>query len=587
LSIRLLFDDFYSTLLSMSQIIQGTPASPGIAIGPAWVYRPVRLEIERRPAASPADEWQRLQTALHRSLSQLAALQQRAAAQVGAEEAAIFEAHRLMLQDPELLDQLEAAVAGQGVNAEAAVQDALEGYAALLAALPGEYQRARAGDVRDVARRVLAALRGVNLEDAARPSLPSIILADDLTPSDTVRFERGVILAFCTRRGGPTAHTAILARALGVPAVVSAPLDLDQITPGEVLIVDGSNGTLTRGADAAALAAARARQAGDAATWQAQLAGARHPVVTLDGARMEVAANIGSLEDALDAVRFGADGVGLLRTEFLYLGRDSLPGEDEQAQTYRAIFAALGARPVVVRTLDIGGDKSVPYLGIRAEANPFLGWRAIRMLDERPDVLLSQLRALLRAGAGVDLRIMLPLVSRMEEVRQARALLEQARAELDERGEDYAQAVQFGMMVEVPSAALLAGHFAQEVDFFSIGSNDLAQYTLAVDRTNERVAALASPLHPGVLQLMDTTIRAAHRRGRWVGLCGELAADPLAAPLLLGLGLDELSMAPRAVPHIKQVLRGVDRERCRALAGQALAASTTAEVERLLRAFAL
>ena len=566
----------------MSHILRGTPASPGVAAGPAWVYRPAAVDVDRRAAGTPDEEWQRLQDALARADEQLDGLRRRAGEQVGAGEAAIFEAQRMMLRDPELLEQIEAALAA-GSSAGAAIHDALEQYAALLAALPGEYISARAADVRDVDRRVQAALRGVNLEGNSGPAVPSIILADDLTPADTIQFERGRILAFSTRRGGPTAHTAILARALGIPAVVSAPLDLERIQPSALIIVDGGSGEIVLDASPAEARAARDRQSADETAWQGLLASARQPAVTLDGVAVEVAANIGSLEEARDAVQFGADGVGLLRTEFLYLDRGDLPSEEEQVEVYRAIFDALGARPVVVRTLDIGGDKRVPYLGLPDEANPFLGWRAVRMIDGRPDVLLGQFRALLRAGANTDLRIMLPMVSSLEEVRRARALFEQARAELAAAGLAFAPAPQFGIMIEVPSAALLAAHFPPLVDFFSIGTNDLAQYTLAADRTNERVSALANPLHPAVLSLIQRTIQAAHAAGRWVGLCGELAGDPLAAPLLLGLGLDEFSMAPRAVPRVKQALRSLDRAACRPLAERALALATTAEVERLLR----
>ncbi len=567
----------------MSRIIQGTPASPGIAIGPTWVYRPPRLDVAPRAAAAPGEEWHRLQSALEQAGAQLERLEQRAAAQVGAEQAAIFEAQRLMLSDPELVEQLSQAVLAGGHSAETAAQDALERYAALLAALPDEALSARADDVRDVTRRVLAALQGVDLDHTPRPATPSIILADDLAPSDTVQFERASILAFVTRRGGPTAHAAILARGLGVPAVVSAPLDLGGIAPGALLIVDGSSGQVTLDPDDEALDAARHRQQGAHNQFAAQLAAAQQPAVTRDGVRFGVHANIGNLDDAQDAVRFGAEGVGLLRTEFLYLDRDRLPSEDEQTAAYRAILGALGGRPVVARTLDIGGDKPAPYLGMRAEPNPFLGWRAIRMLRERPDVLRTQLRALLRAGAGHDLRIMLPLVSSLDEVRSARALFNQAQSELSAAGVPLAADAQLGVMIEVPSAALLADALAREVDFFSIGTNDLTQYTLAVDRTNERVAHLASALHPAVLQLIHHSVQAAHRHGRWAGVCGELAGDPAATPLLVGLELDELSMAPRAIPAVKTTIRALESSACRALAAQALSLATTVEVEALLR----
>lgn len=565
--------------------IKGLPASSGIAIGPAWIYRPVHIEIVERQVADPLAEWQRLEKALATAGQQLDALYHRALENIGPEEAAIFEAHQMILQDPELLEGLRSLIEGQRLNAEAAVQQSVEQYAQTLLALEEEYFRARAQDVRDVGRRVIYSLAGVRPEDIALPTTPVVILADDLTPSDTVQFNKSSILGLCTAKGGPTSHTAILARSLNVPAVVSAPLPLESVQAGAVIILDGSTGSVLLEPGPGDLEAARRRQTSQNAEWDQQLAAAQQPAVTLDGHAVEVVANIGGAGDARTAVAFGAEGVGLLRTEFLYMDRQTMPPETDQIQVYREIFEVMGERPVVVRTLDIGGDKTVPYLGIQAEANPFLGWRAIRMISERPDVLLDQLRALLQAGVNTDLRIMIPMISNLDEVLHARRLLDQAMRELDEAGIARAKKVQYGIMIEVPSAALLAEHLADVVDFFSIGTNDLTQYTLAVDRTNERVAPLASPLNPAVIRLIAMTIQSAHQKGKWVGLCGELAGDPLAAPLLLGLGLDEFSMAAKSVPVVKQYLRKLSVEQCRSIAIQALAQPTTEAVERLLRQF--
>jgi phosphoenolpyruvate-protein phosphotransferase len=567
----------------MGQTIKGLPASTGVAIGPVWIYRPVHVEVERRKVASPEAERQRLEAALTQAGEQLQVLYQRTLENIGEEEAAIFEAHQLVLQDPELLAQVQTLIDSQHLNAEAAFNDVVEQYAQSLLALEDEYFRARAQDVRDVGRRILYSLKGIRPEDIALPTRPVVIVAEDLTPSDTVQFDKSVILGFCTVRGGPTSHTAIIARSIGVPAVVSAPVPIEALKNGDTVVLDGTAGTLLLDPSETELAQAVGRQSGDQAEWEIQLAAAHQPAITQDGVRVEVVANIGGVGDAQTAILNGAEGVGLLRTEFLYLDRDSMPDEEEQVNLYQSIFEVLKPWPVVVRTLDIGGDKSVSYLGIQAEPNPFLGWRAIRMMSERPDVLVSQFRALLRAGTEADLRIMLPMVSSVNEVRQAKALLAQAIESLEADGTPFQKKFQFGIMVEVPSAALLAEHLADEVDFFSIGTNDLTQYTLAVDRTNERVAPLASPLHPAVVQLIALTIRAAHKKGRWVGLCGELAGDPLAAPLLLGLGLDEFSMAAKSIPVVKQLLRRLSRSECEKIAEQVLSLPTTQEVEALLR----
>uniref|UniRef100_A0A7C4KXS6 Phosphoenolpyruvate-protein phosphotransferase n=1 Tax=Bellilinea caldifistulae TaxID=360411 RepID=A0A7C4KXS6_9CHLR len=571
---------------------QGLPASPGIAIGPALIYRTEKVAFTEERVDDPRIEWRLLEQAIRKAHTQLTALEERARKVAGEEEAAIFEAHRLFLDDEELLEKLRALVLEERLNAKAAVHHAFEQYAEALLALEEEYFQARAQDLRDVAQRVMRCLEGDGEEERLENSAdPIILVAEDLTPSDTIRFDREQILGIVTARGGPTSHTAILARAMGVPAVVSAPFDLNDIRSGTLAILNGSSGTFNVGPTLHELEVARREKEEWDARRRAELSQAEQPAITRDGAfRAEVVANIGSVEDAEQAIRFAAEGVGLFRTEFLYLQRSSMPSLADQVRAYRRVFEVMGERPVVVRTLDIGGDKEVPYLGTEKEPNPFLGWRAIRMIRERPDVLENQFSALLQAagqvtaeGVRCDLRIMLPMVSSVAEVERAREIYEEAWAALQAEGKPLPEKLQFGIMVEVPSAALLADHFAPLVDFFSIGTNDLTQYTLAVDRTNERVSVLASPYHPAVLRLIEMTIGAAHAHGKWVGLCGELAGDPLAVPLLVGLHLDEFSMAPSSIPTIKDLIRRWTLPACEEVARQCLQFSLAADVIEYLK----
>ncbi|HRF47837.1 MAG TPA: phosphoenolpyruvate--protein phosphotransferase [Anaerolineales bacterium] len=568
------------------QQFKGLPASPGIAIGPIWIYRPQEAVVERHLVADPTAEWVRLQVALAKARTQLQALESRARETIGEEEAEIFAAHQLFLADDDLLVDLRTVLRNQRLNAEAAVEDAFEQHAQALEALDEEYFRARAADVRDVSRRVLRCLQDTD-DSANTLKEPSIIVADDLTPSDTVQFERANVLGLVTLKGGPTSHTAILARGLGIPAVVSVPAHLEDLRNGSLLILDGGAGELRVAPTLADLNRYKAKQAEWEMRRKGQLAAAHAPATTLDGHTVEVVVNIGGAEDARLGIENGAEGVGLFRTEFLYLDRETMPTEAEQIAAYRAAFKVMAGKTMVVRTLDIGGDKSVPYLGLEHEPNPFLGWRAIRMIRERPDVLEDQARALLLAAAETEtkLHIMLPLVSSVGEVERAREIFAGVVSALTAAGRRPPE-YKFGIMIEVPAAAVQADVFAPLVDFFSIGTNDLTQYTLAVDRGNERVAAIASPYHPAVLRLIKMTIDAAHAHGKWVGMCGELAGDELAAPLLLGLGLDEFSMVPAAIPAVKAAIRRWDLAQCREIAAHCLALPQATDIRTYLRGVA-
>ncbi len=564
-------------------IFKGVPASNGIAIGKPWVYHPQTAHIVRRAVSDVEKELARFDEARQTAMQQLAGLHDKAHAEIGHHEAAIFEAHQMFLEDPELLKAITRRVREEMICAEAAVDEAVHEAAAELAAIEDEYFQARAIDLRDVGRRLVHLLLGIDTQIQGFPDEPVIVFAEDLTPSDTVQFERSKLLALVTIQGGPTSHTAILANSMGIPAVVSAPVDLGAVESSALAVADGRTGEVLLDPSADRLEALQAEQTRLQAKRAAAKARSQETATTTDGHQVEVVANIGNAQDALQALEYGAEGVGLFRTEFLFLDRHAMPTEFEQTNAYREIFDVMRGKPVVVRTLDIGGDKSVDYLGFKTEANPFLGWRAIRMMSERPDLLLSQFRALLKAGVDTDLRIMVPMVSRLTEVEQARALLRVAQEELAAEGVPFCQTLQFGIMIEVPSAVLVADHIAPLVDFFSIGTNDLTQYTMAVDRTNERVVNIASPFHPSVLRLIKLTIDAAHAQGKWVGVCGEFAGDPLAVPLLLGMGLDEFSMSPVSVPEVKDLIRRFSIEECRDIASRALRLPKTEAVRAYLQ----
>jgi phosphotransferase system enzyme I (PtsI) len=488
-----------------------------------------------------------------------------------------------MLDDPELLDTVRTSIEDERLNAAAALSRATETYAQMLESLDDEYLSARAADVRDVANRVLRILLGVAESPTEGLTVPSIILARDLTPSDTVLLDKSLVLGFCTAEGGATSHTAILARGLGLPAVVGAGTEILGIPSGAMLALDGGDGALVVEPDAETALIYQARQAA-ATTAMAQAREQAHqPAVTRDGHHVEVVANIGNVQGAQAALEAGAEGVGLLRTEFLYLERNHLPDEEEQYRAYRAIVDAFGEMPVILRTLDIGGDKELPYLDLPREINPFLGMRAIRLCLAQPELFKPQLRAALRASVERNLKIMFPMVATVAEVQASRSALEECRAELAAEGQAVAEGIEVGIMVEIPAAAVMADRLAAEVDFFSIGTNDLAQYTMAADRTNAAVAHLAIGFQPAVLRLVRDIIVAAHAQGRWVGLCGELAGEPLALPILLGLGLDEFSMNPPAIPVAKQIIRTLTVAQAQEIAEAALALDNPQAVQELVR----
>ncbi|MGD2057968.1 MAG: phosphoenolpyruvate--protein phosphotransferase [Anaerolineales bacterium] len=550
--------------------LSGIPASPGIASGPVFRMVEQEITVDQKSIGDPDAEIDRLDHALAKAKSQIKELKSKVEQEASADEAAIFEAHAMFLDDPALVDTARKRVKSENINAEAALLSASEELAKQLEAMEDDYFRARAADVRDVVNRVIRILQGVDELDLSNLDEPSIILARDLTPSDTARLDKELVLGFCTAEGGPTSHTAILAKALFLPAVVGVGAEILSAKTGELMILNGEDGTVTLDPDEEQLQASRAAQAAFKEQSEALLESASQPAVTLDGHHIEVVANVGNPSDTSLALAQGAEGIGLLRTEFLYLDRDTSPNEEEQFEAYDSILDLMGTKPVVVRTLDVGGDKELPYLDLGSETNPFLGWRAIRMCLDRPDFFKIQLRALLRASPGHDLRIMFPMIATLDEVRRSKAVLEEARQEVIAAGHEVAEHIQVGIMVEIPAVAVQADLFAREVDFFSIGTNDLTQYTMAAERTNEKVAHLGDATSPAILRQIDRVIRAAHAQGIWVGLCGELAGDPNAIPVLLGLDLDEFSMSPISIPRAKDVLRAWSTEDARILAEEVL-----------------
>ena len=553
-------------------IVQGVAAAPGIAVGPVYQFKRSQLEVNES-SAGVSQEQARLQTALEAARQQIASLHEQVLQRGAVSEGEIFEVHRDILADPTLLDPVHAAIDG-GQSAAWAWQSVVKQYCEQLSRLADPLLAERSVDVRDVGDRVLRLLTNTTADPGPsfQTDSPVVILAYDLTPSETAVLDPERVLGICTVVGGPNAHTAILARALGLPAVVRAGSSVLEIADGTTVILDGTAGTLIVAPEPPALEAARLSQQKEREQRTAARQRADEPALTSDGHTVEVVANIGGLADAERANGLGAEGVGLFRTEFLFLNRAEAPSEDEQFEIYRDVARAMDGKPVIIRTLDIGGDKPIAYLNLPAEDNPFLGLRGIRLCLEHPALFRQQLRAILRASSSGKLRIMFPMIADSVELRAAKAIVEEVRAELG------VPPVEIGIMVEVPSAALMADELAKEVDFFSIGTNDLTQYTLAMDRTNSALASRADGLHPAVLRLIARTVEAAHCAGKWVGVCGELGSDTQAVPILVGLGVDELSVSSPAVPTVKAQIRSLTLAECQVLGQAALKCGTAEQV---------
>ena len=566
---------------------KGTGASAGIGIGTAVVVEESELVIERREISDIEAEIQRFRSAVDRTIADTERMAQDLASRAGEKEAEIMQGHMLLLADPMLTGEIENAVRNEMVNSETAIENVCNMYAEMFASMGDELMQQRAADMRDIKTRMQRSLMGIQSADIASLPAGSILVARDLTPSMTAGINPANVAGIVTELGGRTSNSAILARALEIPAVVAVTGLLAGVRDGDAIVLDGSCGDVYVNPDEEtrnAFAGRRTQLADEKKELERYIG---MPSVTRDGIRVEIAANIGRPEDVDKVLQYDGEGIGLFRTEFLFMDREEMPTEDEQLAAYRRVAEAMDGRPVIIRTLDIGGDKEIPYMGLEKDENPFLGYRAIRFcLDRKEDVYKPQLRAILRASAYGNIRIMIPLVTCIEEYRQARALVEEIKGELDSRGIPYKRDIQVGIMVETAAASLIADIFAREVDFFSIGTNDLTQYTMAVDRGNKKVSYLYSAFNPAVLRSIRHIISCAREAGIMVGMCGEAASDPLMVPLLLAFGLNEFSMSASAILRTRRLVTGYSVKELQAVADEAMSFSTAAEIEQYMRKFA-
>lgn len=563
--------------------IEGIAASAGVAIARAFKLEHPDFTINKKSVADTASEVARFDEALVTSQKELEAIKERTRAELGDKKAEIFESHLLILSDPELIDPVRAMIGDEQINAEYALNETASQFISMFENMKSAYLQERAADMRDVTKRVLTHLLGLTYVNPAEINEEVIVIAEDLTPSDTAQLNRKYVLGFTTNIGGRTSHSAIMARSLEIPAVVGTKDVVEQVNKGDLVIVDGLDGTVIINPTDEVVAEYRTKQAkyqDQRAEWNKLR---DQPSMSKDGVHVELAANIGTPNDVAGVIDNGGEGVGLYRTEFLYMGRDKLPSEDVQFNAYKTVLEKMEGKPVVVRTLDIGGDKELPYLDLPKEMNPFLGFRAVRLCLDRTDIFRTQLRALLRASVYGNLRIMFPMIATLGEFREAKALLLEEKEKLKAEGIEVSENIQLGIMVEIPSTAVLADQFAKEVDFFSIGTNDLIQYTMAADRMNERVSYLYQPYNPAILRLVKMVIDAAHKEGRWAGMCGEMAGDTTAIPLLLGLGLDEFSMSATSILPARSLISKLSKTEMQELAAKALDLQTAEQVVELVQ----
>ncbi|MBO8513911.1 phosphoenolpyruvate--protein phosphotransferase [Staphylococcus aureus] len=567
----------------MSKLIKGIAASDGVAIAKAYLLVEPDLTFDKNEKVTDVEgEVAKFNSAIEASKVELTKIRNNAEVQLGADKAAIFDAHLLVLDDPELIQPIQDKIKNENANAATALTDVTTQFVTIFESMDNEYMKERAADIRDVSKRVLSHILGVELPNPSMIDESVVIVGNDLTPSDTAQLNKEFVQGFATNIGGRTSHSAIMSRSLEIPAIVGTKSITQEVKQGDMIIVDGLNGDVIVNPTEDELIAyqdKRERYFADKKELQ-KLRDA--DTVTVDGVHAELAANIGTPNDLPGVIENGAQGIGLYRTEFLYMGRDQMPTEGEQFEAYKEVLEEMDGKRVVVRTLDIGGDKELSYLNLPEEMNPFLGYRAIRLCLAQQDIFRPQLRALLRASVYGKLNIMFPMVATINEFREAKAILLEEKENLKNEGHDISDDIELGIMVEIPATAALADVFAKEVDFFSIGTNDLIQYTLAADRMSERVSYLYQPYNPSILRLVKQVIEASHKEGKWTGMCGEMAGDETAIPLLLGLGLDEFSMSATSILKARRQINGLSKNEMTELANRAVDCATQEEVIELV-----
>ncbi len=568
-------------------MISGILASPGIAIGKALLLQEdeIVLNTNTIPETQVEAEIQCFYDARKKSAAQLEVIKQKALETFGEEKEAIFEGHIMLLEDEELEEEILALIKNDKLSADNAIYTVIEEQATALESLDDEYLKERATDIRDIGSRFVKNALGINIVSISDINEEVILVAYDLTPSETAQINLDYVLGFACDIGGRTSHTSIMARSLELPAVVGTNNITKQVKNGDMLVLDAINNQIFVNPTEAELEQAKQVQQAFLAEKEDLAKLKDLPAETLDGHCVEVCGNIGTVKDCDGIIRNGGEGVGLYRTEFLFMDRDALPTEEEQYQAYKEVAEAMEGQSVIIRTMDIGGDKDLPYMDLPKEMNPFLGWRAVRISLDRREILRDQLRGILRASAHGKLRIMFPMIISVEEIRALKEAIEEYKAELRSEGLAFDESIEIGVMVETPAAAAIAHHLAKEVSFFSIGTNDLTQYTLAVDRGNEMISHLYNPLSPAVLTVIKQVIDASHAEGKWTGMCGELAGDERATLLLLGMGLDEFSMSGISIPKVKKVIRNSNFAEVKAMAQEALSLPTAAEIEACVEKF--
>ncbi|WP_347161417.1 phosphoenolpyruvate--protein phosphotransferase [Peptostreptococcus anaerobius] len=565
--------------------IKGIGASPGIAIGKALVLEHKEMVIEKKENVNVEVEVEKLNSAVDTSKKELSAVKEKVAKELGEEEAEIFGAHLLVLEDPEFIGEAENKIKNESLNAEYALNEVKDMFVSIFESMDNDYMRERAADVKDVTNRVLRHILGIKIIDLSNLSDEVVLIAHDLTPSDTATMDKKKVLGFLTNIGGRTSHTAIMSRTLEIPAIVGLSDVTDKVKDSDMIVFDGDKGIVIVSPEEDVVAEYQEKKRIFEEDKKALELLKGQPSVTTDGKHVELAGNIGTPNDLEGLINNDAEGVGLYRTEFLYMDSDEFPSEEIQFEAYKKVLEGMNGKPVVIRTLDIGGDKKLSYFDMEEEMNPFLGYRAIRLCLDRTDIFKTQLRALFRASVYGKLRIMFPMISSLEELLAAKAICEEVKSDLKAEGLGYSDDVEIGMMIEIPSAAVISDLLAKHVDFFSIGTNDLIQYTCAVDRMNQKISYLYNQFNPAVLRLIKMVIKNAHAEGKWVGMCGESAGDQMMIPILLGFGLDEFSMSPISILRARRLINSVSEKDMQALSDKVLEFGTAKEIESYMKDF--